>query len=721
MKSITRIFLSTSVVVALAVFSTPFAFADWTLAGSNSFNATTNVALPITDLQITGSGTSPIPVKLFVTSGTLQMSTTTGLTFTGSPTGSVLYFSGTLTNINNALATLTYTRASAGSDTLEVSLVNPGEVFFSDNGHLYEYVSSTTSWTSANSAAAGRTAYSSTGYLATITSQSENDFAAARLGGAGWMGASDASIEGDWKWVVGPETGTSFWSGGIGGSAVSGRYENWGGSEPNDSGGNEDCAQFLSGGSGEWNDLPCSGTSLPGYVVEYGAPGNLPTVVAKNISITTSNAPTVSSLSPLDNATNVNPSTNLVITFSQSVTVGTGNIVIKKTSDDTVVETIPVGSGTVTGSGTSTITINPATTLADLTSYYVQIPGTAFYNVSNAYYGGIATTTGWNFTTGDFTPPTVPGTPVPNASHINTLTPAWTWADSTETGSGLERYLLKWSQNSDCDGGFTTTTGPAGYYTIPGGILTEGTWYFCVAARDNAQNDSAYSPAGMVIIDTTPPVLTTVTAITSPVVTSSATYYFSSTESGTYTMDSCGANAQQAVAPGASVLLTNLESGKTYSCGFQVTDVAGNVSNTLNIGPFTVHMGSVVPIPILQAMSDAMRSSAGTTTTTTGSSVVNKVTDTTIKDINFSFKINMSRGSKIDDVRKLQEFLKSMGATIYPEGTVNGYFGPATYKAVVRFQEKYFGEILAPLGNKKGTGLVGEYTRKKLNSLLLKP
>ncbi len=712
MKLITRFFISMSVVAALVVFGASSVFADWTLAGSSTLDATVNVPLPITDLQITGSGTSPIPVKLFVTSGTLQMSTTTGLTFTGSPTGSVLYFSGTLSDINNALSTLTYTRSSTGTDTLEVSLVNPGEVFFPDNNHLYEYISSTLTWTNAKTAAEALSKYGANGYLVTVESQSENDFVAARLANAGWMGASDAAVEGAWRWVTGPENGTQFWSGASGGSTVGGRYANWSNLEPNDSGGNEDCAQFLTGGSGKWNDLPCSGTTLPGYVVEYGASGNLPTVTSKNISITTASAPTVSSLNPADNATNVNPDANLVITFSQAVTVGTGDILIKKTSDNSVVDTIPVGDVAVTGSGTTIITINPSIRLDDLTSYYVQIPGTAFHNVSNVYYAGINNTTSWNFTTGDYTPPTAPGTPVPNASHINNLTPTWTWDASVETGSGIEQYLLKWSQNSDCNGGFNTGTG-GNSYTIPDGLLTEGTWYFCAAARDNAQNDSGYSLPGRVTIDTTPPVLTAVTPITSPVTTTSATYYFSASEIGTYYLDFCGASSQAAVSPGSSVLLTNLESGQTYSCNFHMVDIAGNTSNTLSVGPFTVSFGAVIPITVLQSMSDALRTSV----VAVGNTVPVKETETTSR---FIFRNDMKQGSTISDVRRLQEFLKNMGPDIYPEGTISGYFGPRTHKAVIRFQEKYFDEILAPLGNKKGTGLVGEYTRKKLNSLLIK-
>ena len=70
------------------------------------------------------------------------------------------------------------------------------------------------------------------------------------------------------------------------------------------------------------------------------------------------------------------------------------------------------------------------------------------------------------------------------------------------------------------------------------------------------------------------------------------------------------------------------------------------------------------------------------------------------------------------EVRCLQEFLKSQGPEIYPEGLVTGNFLSLTKVAVIRFQEKYASEILVPLGLQKGTGYVGSTTRSKINELL---
>ena len=54
--------------------------------------------------------------------------------------------------------------------------------------------------------------------------------------------------------------------------------------------------------------------------------------------------PTISSFSPADDATAVATTSNIVLNFSEAVDVETGNIVIYKASDDSVVETIDVTS-----------------------------------------------------------------------------------------------------------------------------------------------------------------------------------------------------------------------------------------------------------------------------------------------------------------------------------------------------------------------------------------
>ena len=69
----------------------------------------------------------------------------------------------------------------------------------------------------------------------------------------------------------------------------------------------------------------------------------------------------------------------------------------------------------------------------------------------------------------------------------------------------------------------------------------------------------------------------------------------------------------------------------------------------------------------------------------------------------------LKKGSSGEDVKQLQKILAGV-AVIYPEGEITGYFGPATAKAVGRFQEKY---AIAAAGA-SGYGEAGPKTRAKL-------
>lgn len=86
------------------------------------------------------------------------------------------------------------------------------------------------------------------------------------------------------------------------------------------------------------------------------------------------------------------------------------------------------------------------------------------------------------------------------------------------------------------------------------------------------------------------------------------------------------------------------------------------------------------------------------------------------KEAAFQFKSDLKFGSRGPEVKELQKCL-AKDKEIYPEGIISGYFGKATKEAVIRFQEKYWEDILKPFGLEKGSGEVKEKTREKLNEV----
>lgn len=154
-------------------------------------------------------------------------------------------------------------------------LLNP------QNGHYYwscyglDDENRVLSWHAAQEAAASLSFQGVPGHLATITSAKENAFLTENLPPGynfeGWIGATDAEVEGEWRWAVGPEAGELFWLGGPDGMEIT--FADWhaGSGEPNNQAA-EDYA-MMGWRSNDWNDLPANDTVWhQGFVVEFSVP-----------------------------------------------------------------------------------------------------------------------------------------------------------------------------------------------------------------------------------------------------------------------------------------------------------------------------------------------------------------------------------------------------------------------------------------------------------------
>lgn len=110
--------------------------------------------------------------------------------------------------------------------------------------------------------------------------------------------------------------------------------------------------------------------------------------------------PEVTSLTPSDDTFNVALDANLVMNFSEVVAFENDEATfqLRTSSPDALVESFGVGQ--VSGSGTSTISIDPANSLQANTDYYVLISGDfVFQDNSGNAFEGFETSADWNFST----------------------------------------------------------------------------------------------------------------------------------------------------------------------------------------------------------------------------------------------------------------------------------------------------------------------------------
>jgi methionine-rich copper-binding protein CopC len=103
-------------------------------------------------------------------------------------------------------------------------------------------------------------------------------------------------------------------------------------------------------------------------------------------------APTVTSFSPGDGATGVAASSNIVLTFSEAIARGTGNIVLRAGSaTGTAVETFDAATSTRLTLSGSTLTIDPTSNLAGNTQYFVTFASGSIKDLANNNYAGTTT------------------------------------------------------------------------------------------------------------------------------------------------------------------------------------------------------------------------------------------------------------------------------------------------------------------------------------------
>jgi len=151
-------------------------------------------------------------------------------------------------------------------------------------------------------------------------------------------------------------------------------------------------------------------------------------------------APTLASTSPVDNATGITTS-RVVLTFSENVVAGSGNVVISSAADT---RTISVTDTTqVTFSG-NTANINPSADLQKGVSYNVTIATGVIKDAAGNSFGGISVATELNFDTAA----AVPATPTLLITEVNSNAAGGDFFELYNYGtSAVDISGWKWGDN----------------------------------------------------------------------------------------------------------------------------------------------------------------------------------------------------------------------------------------------------------------------------------
>ena len=106
-------------------------------------------------------------------------------------------------------------------------------------------------------------------------------------------------------------------------------------------------------------------------------------------------APSVTTFSPSDGSMGATVGGNIVVTFSEAIQRGIGNIVLKTAAGATVATYDAANSANMTVSG-NTLTLNPSANLGIFTSYKVEIGSAAVKDLAGNNYAGVSD---YSFTT----------------------------------------------------------------------------------------------------------------------------------------------------------------------------------------------------------------------------------------------------------------------------------------------------------------------------------
>ena len=187
----------------------------------------------------------------------------------------------------------------------------------------------------------------------------------------------------------------------------------------------------------------------------------------------------LSSTTPADNATQIAVNTDITLVWAGNVSTNSGNVILKKTSDDSTVETFASGEMFLISdmSGNVTAILNPSSDLDEDTEYYVLIDSSAFNG-----FDGISSKTTLNFKTVDN-----------NNPSLSSSSPS----DDSANVSVSSNIVLTFNEAVDAESGnidiVNTSTGEAIEIDVTGVLLSgSGTTEITINPSSDLEHDTSY-------------------------------------------------------------------------------------------------------------------------------------------------------------------------------------------------------------------------------------
>lgn len=472
------------------------------VSGTTSVNTISNNTASVVDagLSLTANGT----ISGFTVTITGSYTSGDVLDYTGSlPSGisavsfntstRSLVFNGTTTAANwqTLLRTvrLKTTSVVCNPESRQVSFIVGNKYYNPLNGHFYEYYSTSGSWTSAKSTAAGRSYFGREGYLATISNQAENSFISVLIGQNSWIGCSDnyaqinaalgytayanqSASDGHYYWITGPERGikisskNAWMSGGM--TPVSGVYNKWTSGEPNDwpgystsDPGQEDYGHMYTS-SGAWNDF--ANTQSIGSVFEYGGMPND------------------------QSSSQVVFTRDMYINGAPSGTITGGNVSLCSGSGSTTL-TLTGMTGTVVRWESSIDNFLTSTTNINSTSFSLTVSNIT----ATTYYRAVVnSTSGCSGLKTSSTPVFVSTTVAGNIVAANNSICAGAMAQFTLFGNSGK--VVKWQVSTSSNFGSGVTDINNTTTSLNHTLSSNGTYYFRAAVQNNGCGSAVFTP-----------------------------------------------------------------------------------------------------------------------------------------------------------------------------------------------------------------------------------